>query len=160
MVSLDRKIYFPASDTLFGGIIATGGGVWRVDYAGAMMVAELGVAPERGDVGLDDFETEGEPYAFKLKAVVAASERFDIQDGVLLNALCEEVALAHDQPDPDYIAERDEIYRHFDAEATQEQAGVIAKWNRFAAQSAAASGFSGWDDVAKINSVCGTWRAN
>lgn len=141
--------YYPSSHTGFKSVLTSEDGRTLVNYAGAVMVAELGVTPELGDVSNDDFDTE-EDYAFQLRAVDAVSNLYDVRDGALLNALCEEVVLAADTPCREYIEMRDEIYRRFDDEATPEQAAVVAKWARYASLVNLQVGYSGWVETIAV----------
>lgn len=153
MEGLDRNLYHPTSEFWHKGANGGDDGLTRVNYAGAVMVARLGVKPEHGDVSPDDFETEREPYAFLLKAIEAASARYDLRDAILLVGLCEEVVLAWEQPDSVYIAEREDVYRRFDSEAAPGEAGVIAKWNQYASQIDMRYGYGGWSEADKMTVV-------
>lgn len=150
MESLSKGgLYYPSSRTGFKSVLTSDNGRIYVNYAGAVMVAKLGVTPELGDVSNDDFDTE-EDYAFQLRAVDAVANQYDVRDGVLLNALCEEIVLATDTPCDEYREMRDEIYRRFDAEATPEQAAVVAKWAQYASLVQLDVGYSGWVDTIAI----------
>lgn len=152
MESLDKRIYFPTSQTGHKSMVRSEDGKTLVNYAGAIMVAELGVTPSLGDVSNDDFDTE-EDYAFQLKAVTAVSNLYDVRDGILLNALCEEVVLAAEQPCREYIEMREDVYRRFDAEATPEQAAVVAKWAEYASLVDLNAGYGGWVEAAAVTAI-------
>lgn len=152
MESLDKRIYSPTSQTGYKSIVRSEDGKTLVNYAGAIMVAKLGVTPSLGDVSNDDFHTE-EDYAFQLKAVDAVSNLYDVRDGILLNALCEEVVLAAEQPCREYIEMREDVYRRFDAEATPEQAAVVAKWAECASLVDLNAGYGGWVEAAAVTAI-------
>lgn len=117
------------------------------------MVAELGVKPEHSVVTPDDFDTEREPHEFTPCAVRAVAERYDIRDGILLAARYEEIVLADNDPCPEYIEFREDVYARFDKEASAELSEVVAKWNEYASAVDLSCGYSTWDEAESASVV-------
>lgn len=137
MAGLDRKLYFPNWKSWHKG--GGEGELCEINFAGAVMATELG-APREWDLAPHAYVSE-RGYMNGLNAVEAVASRMDVRDGVLYAAGREEFYLPWDG--------KARIYADFDANATPDQAGLVAKWNQRAALSHKnAEKFGEWHDCA------------